>query len=139
MGTETAWSNAYVKLNLFDPAIALANYLLADPVTNQPKPISGPEVAATLDRLGKALWLAFNPIVPRSFRSRAGRTPSRRPVQKPLVPLMCRRNPLDLGGPRLLRAPALQPRRWCPPRRPPPPPSRPPRPWETTTTAARTR
>ncbi|MFN8071308.1 MAG: hypothetical protein U0R66_05780 [Mycobacterium sp.] len=100
VGTETAWSNAYVKLNLFDPAIALANYLLADPVTNQPKPISGPEVAATLDRLGKALWLAFNPIVPRSFLLKGWPYTILTPLFKPLVPLMCPTcNPLDPGGP----------------------------------------
>ena len=51
-GTEVPWSEAYVKLNLLDPAYALINYLKADPSTNTPKPITGAEITATLDRLG---------------------------------------------------------------------------------------
>ncbi len=99
-GTETAWSGAYVKLNLLDPAYALINYLQADPSTNTPKPITGAEIAATLDRLGKALVLDFNPFVPMSFLLKGWPYTALTPLFKPFVPIFCKTcNPIDPGLP----------------------------------------
>ncbi|MEI6254440.1 MAG: hypothetical protein WCP30_16715, partial [Mycobacteriaceae bacterium] len=104
-GTEVAWSGAYVKLNLFDPAIALFNYLTADPSTNTPKPITGAEIAATLDRLGKALKLDFNPFVPRSFLLKGWPYTALTPLFKPFVPVLCPTcDPANPGGPPLAPA-----------------------------------
>lgn len=99
-GAETAWSGAYVKLNLLDPAYALLNYLQADPAKNTPKPITGAEIAATLDRLGKALTLDFNPFVPMSFLLKGWPYTILTPVFKPFVPIFCPTcNPIDPGLP----------------------------------------
>lgn len=106
VGTEVPWSGAFVKLNLFDPAIALFNYLTADPATNTPKPITGAEIAATLDRLGKALVLDFNPFVPRSFLLKGWPYTALTPLFKPFVPVLCPTcDPENPGGPPLDPAP----------------------------------
>ena len=99
-GAETAWSGAYVKLNLLDPAYALINYLQADPSTNTPEPITGAEIVATLDRLGKALAVGFNPFVPMSFLLKGWPYTALTPLFKPFVPIFCKTcNPIDPGLP----------------------------------------
>jgi hypothetical protein len=99
-GTETAWSGANVKLDLADPATSLFNYFTADPSTNTPKPITGAEIAATLQRLGKALVLDFNAFVPRSFLLKGWPFTALTPLFKPFVPLLCPTcDPNNPGGP----------------------------------------
>ncbi len=99
-GTETAWSKAFVKLNLFDPAIALMNYLTADPAANAPKPITPGEIVATLDRLRKALVLDFNPFVQNSFLLKGWPYTALTPLFKPFVPILCPTcDPVNPGGP----------------------------------------
>lgn len=100
VGVPTAWSNAFVKLNLFDPAVAIFNYLTADPSTNAPKPITPAEIAATLDRLRKALVLDFNPFVQNSFLLKGWPYTALTPLFKPFVPILCPTcDPLNPGGP----------------------------------------
>jgi hypothetical protein len=89
VGTATAWSGAYVKLNLFDPAIALFNYLIADPSVNTPKPVTGPEVTATMQRLGKALALDFYPFVQGSFLLKGWPYTVLTPLFKPFIKFIC--------------------------------------------------
>jgi hypothetical protein len=100
VGDEVPWSEAYVKLNLLDPAYALINYLRADPSTNAPKPIASGEIAATLNRLANALKLDFNPFVPMSFLLKGWPYTALTPLFKPFVPLLCPTcNPVDPGLP----------------------------------------
>ena len=105
VGTPMAWSGAYVRLNLLDPAIALYNYLTADPSTNTPKPVTGADITATLDRLGKALVLDFNPFVPRSFLLKGWPYTAFKWLFKPFISKLCPTcNPADPGGPPLAPA-----------------------------------
>ena len=100
VGEKVPWSGASVKLDLFDPLKAVVNYLLADPTVNTPKPVTVPEISATLDRLGKALVLAFNPIVPRSFLLKGWPYTVLTPLFLPLVPKFCPTcDPENPGGP----------------------------------------
>lgn len=102
VGAEVPWSGSYVKLDLMDPAHALINYLMADPSTNAPKPVTGDEIAATLDRLGKALVLDFNPFVPKSFLLKGWPYTFLTPLFTPFLPVLCPTcNPADPGGPAL--------------------------------------
>lgn len=99
-GDEVAWSGAYVKLNPLDPAYSVINYLMADPSTNTPEPVTGAEISATLDRLGKALVLDFNPFVPMSFLLKGWPYTALTPLFKPFVPWLCKAcNPEDPGLP----------------------------------------
>ena len=104
-GTVVPWSGASVKLNLFDPAIALYNYLTAAPSTNTPTPVTGAEITAMLDRLGKALVLDFNPFVPGSFLLKGWPYTILTPLFKPFISKLCPTcNPADPGGPPLAPA-----------------------------------
>lgn len=99
-GDEVAWSGAYVKLNPLDPAYAVINYLMADPATNTPKPVTGAEIMATLDRLGKAIALDFNPFVPMSYLLKGWPYTALTPLFKPFLPVLCPQcNPVDPGLP----------------------------------------
>lgn len=89
VGTEVAWSGAYVKLNLFDPAIALFNYLLADPATNTPEPIAPGEIAATVERLRAAMKLNFYPFVQGSFLLKGWPYTALTPLFKPFIRVLC--------------------------------------------------
>lgn len=89
VGTEVAWSGAYVKLNLFDPAIALFNYLTADPSTNTPQPVTAPEVATTLVRLREAWKLDFYPFVQGSFLLKGWPYTILTPLFKPFIRVLC--------------------------------------------------
>ena len=100
VGAEVPWSGAYVKLNLLDPAYALINYLQADPSSNTPKPLTGGEITATLNRLGKALKFDFNAFVPMSYLLKGWPYTALTPLFKPFVPLFCPTcNPIDPGLP----------------------------------------
>ena len=100
VGAEVPWSGAYVKLDPLDPVNALINYLQADPSTNTPKPISGDEIAATLDRFGKALESSFNAFVPMSFLLKGWPYTALTPLFLPFVPALCPTcNPVDPGLP----------------------------------------
>jgi len=100
VGAEVPWSGAYVKLDPQDPVNALINYLQADPSTNTPKPLSGGEIAATLDRLGKAMELGFNPFVPMSYLLKGWPYTALTPLFLPFVPALCPTcNPVDPGLP----------------------------------------
>ena len=105
VGAEVPWSGAYVKLDPQDPVNALINYLQADPSTNTPKPISGGEIAATLDRLGKALESSFNAFVPMSFLLKGWPYTALTPLFLPFVPALCPTcNPVDPGLPPVVPA-----------------------------------
>ncbi len=100
VGTQVPWSKGSVRLDLFDPLRAVTNYLLADPASNRPKPITLDEVAATVERLGKALVLAFNPFVPRSFLLKGWPYTILTPLFLPFVPTLCPTcDPQNPGGP----------------------------------------
>ena len=106
-GQEVPWSGAYVKLDLLDPGNALLSYLLADPSANAPKSVTTTEISATLDRLGKALTLAFNPFVPMSFLLKGWPYTALTPLFKPFVPWLCPTcNPEDPGLPPVPQQPA---------------------------------
>lgn len=99
-GQLAPWSGEYVKLNTSDWITSVTNYLLADPATNAPKPITLPEIGASLDRFVKALVLAFNPIVPNSYLLKGWPYTALTPLFLPLVPLLCKTcNPDNPGGP----------------------------------------
>lgn len=100
VGAELPWSEAYVKLDLLDPAYALINYLQADPSSNTPTPVTPTDVVVTLDRLRKALKLGFNAFVPMSFLLKGWPYTALTPLFKPFVPLLCPTcNPVDPGLP----------------------------------------
>jgi hypothetical protein len=99
-GQETPWSGAYVKLDPADPVNSVLNYLMADPATNTPGTITLTEISATLDRFGKALDLAFNPFVPRSFLLKGWPYTALTPLFLPFVPTLCPTcDPENPGGP----------------------------------------
>jgi hypothetical protein len=101
-GQQTPWSGAYVKLDPADPVNSVLNYLQADPTTNTPKTVTLPEISATLDRFGKALDLAFNPFVPRSFLLKGWPYTALTPLFLPFVPTLCPTcDPENPGGPAL--------------------------------------
>jgi hypothetical protein len=99
-GQAAPWSGAYVKLDPADPVNAMLNYLMAAPATNTPKTITLTEISATLDRFGKALDLAFNPFVPRSFLLKGWPYTALTPLFLPFVPALCPTcDPDNPGGP----------------------------------------
>jgi hypothetical protein len=99
-GQQAPWSGAYVKLDPADPVNAMLNYLMADPATNTPKAFTLTEISATLDRFGKALDLAFNPFVPRSFLLKGWPYTALTPLFLPFVPTLCPTcDPENPGGP----------------------------------------
>jgi hypothetical protein len=99
-GQEAPWSGAYVKLDPADPVNAVLNYLMADPATNTPKAFTLTDISATLDRFGKALDLAFNPFVPRSFLLKGWPYTALTPLFLPFVPTFCPTcDPENPGGP----------------------------------------
>jgi hypothetical protein len=99
-GQAAPWSGAYVKLDPADPVNAMLNYLMAAPATNTPKAITLTEISATLDRFGKALDLAFNPFVPRSFLLKGWPYTALTPLFLPFVPALCPTcDPENPGGP----------------------------------------
>lgn len=98
-GAELPWSGAYVKLNPADTVNSLRNYLLADPSTNTPGKVTGADISAALQRLGRALSV-FNPIVPMSYLLKGWPYTALTPLFKPLVPILCKQcNPVDPGLP----------------------------------------
>ncbi len=101
-GELAPWSGSSVKLNTSDWINSVLNYLQADPSTNAPKPLSLPEIGATLDRFAKALVIAFNPFVPRSYLLKGWPYTALTPLFLPFVPLLCKTcNPDNPGGPPL--------------------------------------
>ena len=101
-GQQTPWSGAYVKLDPADPVNSVLNYLMADPATNTPATVTLTEISATLDRFGKALDLAFNPFVPRSFLLKGWPYTALTPLFLPFVPTLCPTcDPENPGGPAL--------------------------------------
>jgi hypothetical protein len=99
-GQEVPWSGAYVKLDPADPVNAVLNYLMSDPATNTPGTVTLTEISATLDRFGKALDLAFNPFVPRSFLLKGWPYTALTPLFLPFVPTLCPTcDPVNPGGP----------------------------------------
>jgi hypothetical protein len=99
-GQEVPWSGAYVKLDPADPVNSVLNYLMAEPATNTPETVTLTEISATLDRFGKALDLAFNPFVPRSFLLKGWPYTALTPLFLPFVPALCPTcDPVNPGGP----------------------------------------
>lgn len=107
VGQQAPWSGAYVKLDPADSVNSVLNYLFADPSTNTPKAVTLTEISATLDRFGKALELAFNPFVPRSFLLKGWPYTALTPLFLPFVPTLCPTcNPENPGGPPVTQRPA---------------------------------
>jgi hypothetical protein len=100
VGQPVPWSGSYVKLDPADTVNSVLNYLLADPATNTPKALTLAEIGATLERFGKALVLAFNPFVPRSFLLKGWPYTALTPLFLPFVPTLCPTcDPENPGGP----------------------------------------
>jgi hypothetical protein len=100
VGQEVPWSGASVKLDPADPVNSMLNYLMAAPATNTPRTVTLTEISATLDRFGKALDLAFNPFVPRSFLLKGWPYTALTPLVLPFVPTLCPTcDPENPGGP----------------------------------------
>lgn len=97
---EVPWSNAYVRLNPFDPEYAVINYLTADPKTNRPAPITLKEVTTSIKRFVKAMHLDFYPFVPMSFLLKGWPYTALTPLFKPFLPWLCPDcNPLNPAWP----------------------------------------
>ena len=104
-GAEVPWSGSYVKLDTLDPIKATLKYLFADPSTNAPKPITLPEIGATLQRFVNALVLAFNPFVPKSYLLKGWPYTALTPLFLPFVPIFCKTcDPNNPGGPAITPA-----------------------------------
>ncbi len=104
-GLPAPWSGEYVKLNTSDWLTSVTNYLQADPAANAPRPLSLPEIGATLDRFVKAMVIAFNPFVPNSYLLKGWPYTALTPLFLPFVPIFCKTcNPDNPGGPPLTPA-----------------------------------
>ena len=101
-GELAPWSGEYVKLNTSDWFTSISNYLQADPSANAPKPLSLPEIGATLQRFVEALVIAFNPFVPKSYLLKGWPYTALSPLFLPFVPIFCKEcDPNNPGGPAL--------------------------------------
>jgi len=104
-GQLAPWSGSYVQLNTSDWITSVSNYLQADPSTNAPKPLSLPEIGATLQRFVNALVIAFNPFVPKSYLLKGWPYTALTPLFLPFVPIFCKTcDPNNPGGPAITPA-----------------------------------
>ena len=107
VGAPVPWSGSSVKLDPMDPINSVLNFLMADPSTNTPAPITLADIGSTLSRFAKALEIAFNPFVPRSFLLKGWPYTALTPLFLPFVPLFCKTcDPDNPGGPPLGSTPS---------------------------------
>ncbi|WP_141564368.1 hypothetical protein [Mycolicibacterium palauense] len=88
-GAPVPWSGEDIQINPLDPVYSVINYLLADPQSNRPDPITLSEIVDTVVRLGKAMWLDFNPFVPKSFIWKGFPYTLVTPLFKPFAKWLC--------------------------------------------------